>query len=162
MSVLVTADEILGEKMFADGKRLDINRCFDILKDKEEVSENARAYDYIMSEIVVNSSKFDCNGDMGECWGKMNDTEVCIISTIFDKFCKTGNFSRKSFLNWARRRGYLTELKGDNKNTKKMRINGQLCRCVCLKLEQHEEELQEKDKDGFINVENSQIDLPFN
>lgn len=162
MAVLLTADEILDEKMFADGKRLDINKCFDILKDKEEVSENARAYDYIMSEIVVNSSKFDATGDMGECWGKMTETEVYIISTVFDSLCKKGNFSRKSFLNWARKKKYLVSDAHEKRGTTRTRINDKQCRCVCIKIEQSEDIKLETDKDGFVDLKNNQIEMPFN
>lgn len=164
MAVLLTADELLDKYIFQDGKTLDIDKCFEILKDKDEVSENSRAYDYIMSEIVVNAGKFDCNGDMGECWGKMTETEVYIISTVFDTLCKKGNFSRKSFLNWARKKGYLLTDADKKRGTKRAQINGRLCRCICLKIEQSEEESEDvkKDKDGFISLEqNSQIDLPF-
>ena len=58
MSILLTADYLAGKYIFQDGCRLDMDVCCDLLKDKGEVSENIRAYEYILSEVSINVNKF--------------------------------------------------------------------------------------------------------
>ena len=134
MSILLTADKIATDHIFQDGQYMDFNRCVSLLKDKGEVSENARAYDYIMSEVAINSNKFKLNafGEYsGEIWGCIEKDYVSIMSNVFSRIAERGNFSSKSFLSWAKKREMLITDAGRSSKTK--RINGNVCKCICLK-----------------------------
>ena len=48
MSILFTADYLTEKYLFKDGILLDFEKCVDLLKNKGEVSENERAYQYII------------------------------------------------------------------------------------------------------------------
>ena len=157
LSVLLTADKIATDEIFKDGIYLDLNRCVDALKNKGDVSENDRAYEYILSEVSVNMNKFvpDDEGTYrGECWGKISDGYAVIISSAFDKIAERGNFSRKAFLLWANRRGII---QADNRGipTKTCRFGDTSPRCIWLKIPD-----DAVDENGWMKVD-PQIELPF-
>lgn len=159
MSILLTADKIATDYIFEDGEYLDFKTCVDILKNKGEVSENDRAYDYIMSEIAINMNKFKPDkytGDYkGEIWGSIERGYVIILSNVFNRMCEKGNFSSKSFLSWADKQGLIQTDKG--RNTKKKRLDGSSSWCVFLKIQD-----ESIDSDGFMKVpEDMQEELPF-
>lgn len=150
MSIILTADKIATEYIFEDGIYLDLNTCVDLLKNKGEVSENDRAYEFILSEAAINMNKFkpeSYTGDYkGEIWGAIEGEYLIIINNAFNKICERGNFSSKSFLAWASRHGLIDTQSG--KNTKTKRIKGTVSRCVYLRLPSDEV------------VENSQLEIP--
>lgn len=151
MSILLTADKIATEYLFEDGIYMDFDTCFNLLKNKNEVSENDRAYDFINSEVAVNINKFVWDSDYkGEIWGVKDGGWIYIISSQFDKICQRGNFSRRSFLSWAERRGLIQTEKG--RSTKNKRIKGSLCKCICVRSMAEEEE-------EFVEID--QETLPF-
>lgn len=158
MSILLTADKIATEYLFQDSIYLDFDSCVKLLKNKGEVSENERAYEFILSEISVNIAKFkpDYRGEYkGEVWGCFEHGYAIILNNAFNRICERGNFSRKSFLSWAVKRNLIC--KGNNgKNSKTKRIQGTTSRCIYLKLEDATE------NNEFISIsEEEQLKLPF-
>ena len=164
LSIILTADFLATKYIFQDGQYLDINECVDWLKNKGEVSENERAYEYIMSAVNINLNKFtpDDRGEYkGEMWGLFKDGYVYIMSNIFTKFCTEGKFSRQSFLTWAEKRDLLDCGKG--RKVRQKRLDGLLSWCVCLKTPNIKTDDTPTDEDGFISVEGlNQEELPFN
>ena len=167
MSILLTTDKIATDYIFEDGLYLDLNTCVDLLKNKGEVSENERAYEFILSEAAINMNKFKPDtftGDYkGEIWGAVEGGYLIIINNAFNKICERGNFSSKSFLAWANKQGLIEGQNG--KNTKPKRIKGSLSRCVFLKLpsEAEAENTQIEIPEEFMKVpDNMEEDLPFN
>ncbi|HBI73639.1 MAG TPA: hypothetical protein DEG06_05145 [Lachnospiraceae bacterium] len=167
MSILLTADKIATEYIFEDNIYLDFNVCVDLLKNKGEVSENERAYEFILSEAAINMNKFKPDtftGDYkGEIWGAIENGYLIIINNAFNKICERGNFSSKSFLAWANKQNLIETQSG--KNTKTKRFNGSVSRCVFLKLprEAGAENTQIEIPDEFMKVpEDKEEDLPFN
>lgn len=158
MSIILTADKIATEYIFEDGEHLDFNTCVDLLKNKGEVSENDRAYEFIMSEVAINTNKFkpDIYGDYkSEIWGVIEGGYVIILVNVFNKICEKGNFSSKSFLSWAEKQGKLDADKG--RKTKQKKIKGMNNRCYFLKIEDNE--LEEE----FASIsKEEQGKLPFN
>ncbi len=168
MSIILTADIIATGHIFEDGQYLKLEQCVDLLKNKGEVSENERAYEYIMSEISININKFkpDDHGNYkGEIWGALENGYAIIYKNVFDRImCEKGNFSGKSFLSWANKKGLLDTAKG--RNTKQKRLQNSLSWCVYLKLPEDYNDGQknelESDNDGFVKVpEEMQEELPF-
>ena len=167
MSILLTTDKIATDYIFEDGIYLDFDTCVNLLKNKGEVSENERAYEYILSEVAINMNKFapDMMGEYrGEIWGVIEGGYLIIINNAFNKICERGNFSGKSFLAWANKQGLIDGQNG--KNTKPKRIKGSLSRCVYLKLpSETDSELNKQIEipEEFIKVpEDMQDELPFN
>lgn len=158
LSVLLTADKIATDEIFGDGIYLDFERCVNTLKNKGDVNENERAYEFILSEVAINQNKFypDEEGYRGEIWGCLKDGYLVIISSAFDRIAQHGNFSRKAFLQWATKRNLLwTDGKGNP--TKTCRFEGMAPRCVWLKMPN-----DMVDEQGFMKVpDDIQEELPF-
>jgi hypothetical protein len=167
MSILLTADKIATEHIFEDGMYLDFDMCFDMLKNKEEVSEEERAYSFIMSDVAIHRNNFvpdDYGNYRGEVWGCIDNGYVIIHDLIFKGMCERGNFSKKSFLTWADRNNLLIKDK-DKKSrvTKNKKFSGKSVRCVYLKMDELEDSEDGEDLENteFVSV-NDQMDLPFN
>jgi hypothetical protein len=167
MSILLTADKIATDYIFEDGIYLDFNSCVDLLKNKGEVSENERAYEFILSEVAINMNKFkpDMMGEYrNEVWGAIEGGYLIIINNAFNKICERGNFSSKSFLAWAGKQDLLDTQSG--KNTKTKRLNGTVSRCIFLKLLSDADtnlNRQIEIPEEFMEVpEDEQGELPFN
>ncbi len=167
MSILLTADKIATDYIFEDGIYLDFNSCVDLLKNKGEVSENERAYEFILSEVAINMNKFkpDMMGEYrNEVWGSIEGGYLIIINNAFNKICERGNFSSKSFLAWAGQQSLIDTQSG--KNTKTKRLNGAVSRCIYLKLPSDTDtnlNSQIEIPEEFMEVsEDEQGELPFN
>ena len=156
MSIILTADKLATENLFNDGQYLDFETCFNLLKDKDAVSENQRAYEYILSEIGINKNNFIIKGstrdDYRQIWGCIEDGYAIIQKNVFDRLCKDANSSSKTFLSWAKKKELIKAAK-DGKNTITKRINGMVQRCVWLKLPD--------DGDEFLEVDDGQIPFDF-
>ena len=157
---MLAADKIATDYIFKDGIYLDFEWCVAQLKGKDEVSENERAYEFIMSEVQININKFkpdDCGEYKGEVWGAFEKGYVVIINNVFNRICEKGNFSGKAFLSWAAKRNMVQGSCGKNSKTK--RICGTPARCVVLKLPEEEGPC---DADDFVSWEDcEQNELPF-
>ena len=128
-------------------------------KNKGDVSENDRAYEFILSEISININKFvpdDEDKYHGEMWGCIKDGYVVIISAAFDRIAERGNFSRKAFLQWATKKEIIqTDSRG--LPTKQCRFHGISPKCVWLKLPNGM-----VDESGFFTLPDyMQEELPF-
>lgn len=158
MSILLAADQIATDYIFQDGEYLDFETCVNILKNKGEISESERAYEFIMSEVSVHINNFKPNlqGEYkSEVWGHIEGGYVYIATNIFNKMCKEGNFSSKSFLSWAKNQELIQHDKG--RLAKRKRIGKTNVNYYCIKLLGYE-----VDSDGFESIpENEQEELPF-
>lgn len=166
MSILLTADKIATEQIFDDGQYLDFDVCYGLLKSKGDISEEERAYQYILSEIDIHRNNFvpEPGGQYkGEIWGCIENGYAVINNNIFTRISEKGNFSAKGFLTWAGRNGLLraSEESGRNRTTKTKKIQGNVMRCVFLKM--YDDSEQEEISDGkFHNItEEEQEKLPF-
>lgn len=139
MALILAADEIAERYLFKDGIRLDVERCCKFLKNKGEVSEHKRAYEYIKGFVISNSYKFKTNEDdttnasdkeMFGFW-KESDT-VCIIGQVFDRAMKQGGFQSRAFLSWAKGLNLIETQDGRTK--KVVKVNGSPIRCVILRM----------------------------
>lgn len=164
LSVLLTADKIAADYVFKDGIYLDFEYCVEQLKSIDEVSENKRAYEYIVSEIGININSFRDSWEdelvNGQVWG-MFDTisgeDYCFIYTNkFKEICQKGNISSKAFLKWAEKENLLMKNNSDRKGDYvfRKRTNGLRSSFYGLKMPNDEE------TQGFVPLGSSD-DCPF-
>lgn len=149
MSVILVADKIATDYLFKDGCYISVDDAKNVLLSRNEVSDNERCYEYLVDKVAMNSTRFDADTKI-EKWGVIEDGYAIFYNAAFDSICRDGGYSKKSFLAWAAKRS-LIQTQGGN-TTKIKKINGSACRCVWLKLD--------KD-DGFITLDDEQIELPF-
>lgn len=150
MSIILTADEIAEEYLFQDGVRLDFEACVDLLKNRGEISEHKRAYQYIKETIVANLYRFNGNDDeKTEQWGvfRPNDEYAIIIGNRFDKIVKEAGFQTKAFLSWAKKNN-LVEMDSKGNTKIQTKINGCNVRCVKLNMNAEDAEFMPVDDDN--------------
>lgn len=159
MALILSADYISEKYIYQDEITLDIEKCCSYLKNKGEVSEHKRAYEYIKGFIASNGKTFiSATGDevmSPSTNGKwIDDNTIAIIGSTFDKIMKQGNFQSKAFLSWAAKQGLIeTDKQGNLKKNKK--IDGVSVRCVILSIRDENYDVPQ----DFSDVDLS--DIPF-
>lgn len=164
LSIVLTADKIATDALFKDGQYISMDEAKKVLVDRNELSDNERCYRYIMDKVAMNGMRFDDDTNC-EKWGVIRDyvdkdafkgKYAVFYPQSLDELCKIGGFSKKAFLSWANKKSLLSHSAG--KNTKPTKINGNVCKCVWLKIEEVSE--VEIDENGFMQVD-KQMELPF-
>lgn len=155
LSIVLTADRIVTDHLFKDGQYISLDDAAQVLVDRNELSDNERCYQYILSEVDINRAKFDAMSQTNEKWGMIEHGYAVIYNNIFDSICKKGGFSRKAFLSWADRNGLIQTQGGQLTKVKK--AGGKTIRCVFIKMD------ASIDENGFQSVEDADIqeELPF-
>lgn len=147
------ADRIATETIFKDDACISIDEAKELLIDRTELSEGERCYNYLSDIIAMNSSRFDATQNI-EKWGFIKDEYVCFYPHAFNKRCEEGNFSKQSFMSWAKKKQII--LADKNRNTKVFKINGKPIRAIAIKLNG----TISINDDGFLEID-STSDLPF-
>ena len=173
MALILTADIIAEKHLFKDGVLLDIDTCVDYLKNKGDVSEHDRAYEYLVNELSVNARHFaDNDGEEVEGnieqWGFWKDSDHVVINgNVFDEILKGAGFQSRAFLSWCKKHDLIeTDAKGNAK--KGVRYKGNLFRAVIIDvtykhgMEEPEEIHEKPENDGFMHLPDGiQEELPF-
>lgn len=153
LSIVLTADRIATDYLFKDGQYIGIDEAAQVLVDRNDLSDNERCYQYILSEVDINRAKFDLSSQTNEKWGVIENGYAVIYNNVFDSICKKGGFSKKAFLSWADKNGLIQTQGG--RMTKLKKADGKTLRCVFLKID------PSMDEDGFQSVDSVQEELPF-
>ena len=153
LSIVLTADKIATDYLFKDGCYISLEEAKNTLIDRNEVSDNERCYEFILDKVAMNNIRFDISTNC-EKWGLLEDGYAIMYNQAFTDLCESGGFSKKSFLSWALKNNIVQSDNSGNP-TKQKKIDGKNCRCIFLKLNDG------MDKDGFINIDPSQEELPF-
>lgn len=156
LSIILTADKIATDALFKDGQYISIDEAKKVLVDRNELSDNERCYRYILDKIAMNGTRFDADTAC-EKWGVIEHGYVFFYNQAFDELCKSGGFSKRSFLSWGVKKKVVeTDSRGNP--TKQKKIDGKNNRCVCLKLDDG----ISVDDNGFMSVDEfNQEELPF-
>jgi len=156
LSIMLTADKIATDRLFKDGQYISMDEAKKVLIDRDELSDNERCYRYVLDKVSMNGQRFDDETNC-EKWGIIEGGYAFFYNQAFDELCKSGGFSKRSFLSWAVKKKVVeTDSRGNP--TKQKKINGRNNRCVCLKLDDG----IIADDDGFIVVDDYvQEELPF-
>lgn len=132
-SAILAADYIATELIFKDGNNLITDDMIKIMTKKDEVNANSRAYEFVIELTARNSNRFKVNdfGEyQGEVWGKIENDNIYIIKSVFDREMLNAGYNSTAFLAWAKRNGNL--LCDSGRRTKKTRIAGMSTDCVCI------------------------------
>jgi hypothetical protein len=167
MSCLLIADRILVEEIFTDEVPLSINDVKMYLKSANEVDVAERAYQMVLNWIAKNPIRFQNPKDMdtanrGEVWGRIDADDdhpeippVAVINK--DVLCefleKNGMDYAAVSKKWASKERLLRNSQGKYiHNTKVYGIKANY-----LKINMD----PEADEEGFMDVTEEQIELPF-
>ena len=135
-AVLLTADRLAGEWIFADDGSITVADLAQYLTRKEDVDVNSRALDWLYDFTAENTTKHFKADGQGEIWGEIGDRFIYIIKSVFDREMRAAGFNPASFLSWANRNGILNVTNdGRNRLTLKKRIKGTdiVTWCVCIR-----------------------------
>ena len=108
MALLLLTDELVEQKIFKDGQRLDLEWCVNQLKDVDSVSENQRAYEDLISTVSANAALHFPSGEChSERWGFFEGSYVWILPTAYRQIADRCNFSTTALANWALKENLL-------------------------------------------------------
>jgi hypothetical protein len=144
LSIVLTADKIVTDMLFCDGQYISMDEARTVLVDRNELSDNERCYRYLLDKVAMNAQRFDLVTNV-EKWGVLEREYAVFFNQAFDELCKSGGFSKKSFLSWADRKNLIQTQNGRYNKVKK--IDGNPYRCIFLKLE------EEPMNEGFMDAD---------
>ena len=160
-ALILTGDKILTDIIFKDELYLTIDDFDNKTIKKSDVVVEERAYDVVREWYISQKRHFVTDGNQKEddmkteIFGRtMERGFVAIIPGVLKKVLEDNGYDKNEVLNAWKRKGYVNNTKG--KNTKPVRINGNLLRCVVLDMEK-----------GIDYVEDEEIqqllleDMPF-
>ena len=130
-SLILTADSLIDMLIFKDGNGLAIDEVTQFLATHGEVSQDMRAYEWLMDWLAQNRRRFSDGDDAPETWGRIKPNKVLIIRSVFNKACSENGFNASSFLGWMKRNGII-ETEG-RALTKRLSVGGIRCQCVVLR-----------------------------
>ena len=119
---------------------------------KDDMNVNKRAYEFVLEMVTRNLNHFKTNdfGEyQGEIWGKIEQNEIYIIKSVFDREMKNNGYNSTAFLAWAKRLDLIVTAK--DKRTKVYRIAGAVTNCVCIK--KPKETLYDKDLPSIPDID---------
>ncbi|MBO5060263.1 MAG: DUF927 domain-containing protein [Clostridia bacterium] len=136
-ALILTADFYATKLIFKDGNNLDIEDIRPFLSTKTDVSQNMRAYEYIMDVVAMNENRFvsDISSakEGSEIWGKIDNDYIYFNATKFNAVLRDGGYNSASFLSWLKANNLIDV---DKKQISKNKKIGKLAvRCIWLKRE---------------------------
>jgi len=146
-AVILTADELACKWLFGKETQLTADEIAPFLKTDDEVSADARGYDYLCQQIAANQLHFVGSDRPIEIWGELSGDSVYIIKSQFDRLCTDGGFAPAPLLSWLSERRLIE--RRDKHMTVPKSIGGVLTRCVHMSL-----------NSGNIPCENCTDDYP--
>ncbi len=156
LSIILTADKIATDMLFNDRQYISIEEAKKVLIDRNELSDNERCYRYILDKVAMNGTRFDAYTNC-EKWGIIENGYAFFYNQAFEELCKSGGFSKRSFLSWGVKKK-VVEADSKGNPTKQKKIDGKNNRCVCLKLDDGIPD----DDNGFMSADEfNQEELPF-
>ena len=140
-ALILTADKLATEMLFADTPSLSPKDISDFLKTKASVSANPRAYEYVCEFVAANQNRFMGNAEFGEVWGVMDESKdsVYIMKNKFNQICDEGGYNAQSLLSWLSDRGLIRRTDKKHYDVVK-RIGNASIRCVHMTLSNVENE----------------------
>ena len=107
MAAILTADKLATDWIFQDGQNLTADDVQKYLTDKNDVSEGARCYEYLLGVVEEKHHHFDPQFNTTDQWGEIDYKDgfeyINFHINAFEQIVKEAGFSRKAFTSWAKR-----------------------------------------------------------
>lgn len=147
-SLLLCADELFNS-MFLKQSPLEAGNTTvefwemlsEVLADAKEADQTKRAYEFVVGWVAENNIKFT-DDSLNERWGRFSGkTQVLISNNALENALQKAGFNYRAILKGFAERDYIIPSDGkEKKNTKTIRMNGQIIKGVELKLDEIEPE----------------------
>lgn len=146
IALILTADKILTDFIIKDGIYLDVDFCFSLIRSNKNMSDNERAYEFILNEVSQYKRRFKVpcglEPEPDKRWGYFHDggNYLLINPNVFSEIAQQGNFNKKMFIEWADRKGLAKR----NKGRIDLKVNTQeyAGTFICIKIPNYEVELK--------------------
>lgn len=167
MSCIMVADHILVDQIFTDEEPLQVNDVKGYLRSAKEVDVSERSYQMVLNWIAKNPIRFqNPNGDdqinKGEVWGRIDADDdhpeippVAVINkdVLCDFLEKSGYDYAAVSKKWAAKDRLVKNSQG--KFVHQTRVYGMKASYIKLRME------PETDGEGFMDLEDTEVKLPF-
>ena len=159
-ALILTGDKIVTDVLFKDEYYLTVEDLSSSVMKKKDVAVEERALevikDWYVSEIRHFWNKDDDNDDTEkkkvEIYGrKIDNNKIAFIVSVLKKKISDNGYDSNEIINAWKRKGYLDREK--NKNTKKVRINGEPVNCIVVNFKDDDDEIEDEDLE--------EMSLPF-
>lgn len=111
MAAFLTADEIATKYLFQDGKCLTPDEVSRYLTNRQQVSDGARCYNYLIGVYEEKAQHFNIEFNNIDQWGELDHEDgveyINFHVNAFNELVTGAGFSRKAFTSWAKREGLL-------------------------------------------------------
>lgn len=146
-ALIMTGDKVLTDIIFKDNYYLTIEDFENKTIKKTDLVIEERAYEVVRDWYVSEKRHFlSCDSDDGqeikvEVYGKeMPKGYVAIIPSVLKKVLEENGYDKNEVLNAWKRKNYISCEK--TKNTKSVRLNGAVTRCIVLDMEKNVDVLE--------------------
>ena len=93
IALILTADKLFTDLFMHDGVYLDFDFCYSLIRSNKAMSDNERAYEFIINEVAINRNNFrDDDIQPVQRWGYIQDGYYLINPNIFSGIAERGNF----------------------------------------------------------------------
>ena len=159
-ALILTGDKIVTDILFKDEYYLTVEDLSSSVMKKKDVAVEERALDVIRDWCVVETKHFwnkdDDNDDTDrkkvEIYGrKIEKNKIAILPFVLKKQLSDSGYDPNEVINAWKRKGYLDREK--NKNTKKVRINGEPVNCIVVNFKDDDDEIEDEDLE--------EMEMPF-
>jgi len=135
MSVILLADKLAERWFFRDGIVITPAEAVQLMTDRDDVSDNQRAYEFIMNKIEMNPARFDPVTDKAvEQWGFLSDQYVCFYPSALEAMLRDEGYGLKPLLAWMNKRGLLDKDNDEKHLSKQVKVKGRKTRVYRIKL----------------------------
>lgn len=101
-SMILAADQLTDEAIFHDGRCLTVADLKPFLLNSAQVSQNARAYEWLKGWIAQNGAHF--KPDAKEIFGMTDKMgNLRILMNVFESACIDAGYNPRGFLSWMKR-----------------------------------------------------------
>ena len=160
-ALILTGDKIVTDILFKDEYYLTVDELSSNIVKKKDIAVEKRALDVIRDWCVVETKHFwnkdDDNDDTDrkkvEIYGrKIEKNKIAILPFVLKKQLSDSGYDPNEVINAWKRKEYLDRER--NKNTKKVRINGEPVSCIVVNF-------KDDDEDNDIEENLEEMEMPF-
>lgn len=162
MACILLADEMAVELFFQDERPLEIQQVQQYLQSSAEVDVAERAYQSVLNWAAKNPVRFedpkaDDSPNKGEVWGKIDGEILVVNKDVLLGYLDQNGYDYTAVSRKWSDKGYLVR-NSQGKMVHQTKVYGIKSSYVKFKLPQDDDET---DKEGFIQVDETQMSLLF-
>lgn len=139
-AAILTADTLVCRWVIPGEPPTSVDEIAQFLASKSSASAGQRGYEFVISWIAMNKTRFQYDADTPEIWGRLeNDPQqitLCyVVSSKLRQALESEGFSANAVQSWMLSNGKIPRIDKGKKTVCTQRINGIPTKCVCVLIE---------------------------